>query len=508
MPPRSPTPAPHAQLRPYWRGLALCAILLAGYIAIIMALHTETAARSTAPPWYSWLRFPPTRTRLQSIFLVVPAIVFAAWVLTLRRMLGDPTLPTLPSPGTADRRSPGEGQGGGFVGQSLFDPHPCPPPAYTGRGKYIPLIAFLFVIAINATTAMMDGTLKAIWKPFDWPGSEYFSDVPAVKAIAPFLRGYIANLWHYSIHTRTHPPGAVILLYLIGRSIAPGIAVAAWCAIIITATAIIPFYLLSRRLAGRRVAILAVGLYALAPSLVIFGATSMDGIFLAPLIWSMYFLERTISERRLIHAILAGGVLSISLFFSYVTVCVVAMMLVYAILKCIQTPSQAIRIVGLLSASAAVIFASFAILYLLTGFNYLACLHMSRHYDHYAMRTFTISFGRYIDISLDNLMAFLVGVGLPVVVIWCRKTTESIHIRTDIDRFNLAAVISILVFSFVRLFTHETERVWLFFIPPAMLAAASWIAARQRDERPLLEWAMCLLFAQTWLFQLLLFTIW
>ena len=35
-----------------------------------------------------------------------------------------------PSPGT-----PGEGQGGGFVGQSTFGPHPNPPPEYQGRGK-------------------------------------------------------------------------------------------------------------------------------------------------------------------------------------------------------------------------------------------------------------------------------------------------------------------------------------------------------------------------------------
>ncbi len=39
--------------------------------------------------------------------------------------------PLLPSPGT-----PGEGQGGDFVGQAAFDPHPNPPPQYMGRGKF------------------------------------------------------------------------------------------------------------------------------------------------------------------------------------------------------------------------------------------------------------------------------------------------------------------------------------------------------------------------------------
>ena len=35
----------------------------------------------------------------------------------------------------------GEGQGGGFVGQSTFDPHPNPPPEYMGREKFSAAIA-------------------------------------------------------------------------------------------------------------------------------------------------------------------------------------------------------------------------------------------------------------------------------------------------------------------------------------------------------------------------------
>ena len=124
------------------------------------------------------------------------------------------------------------------------------------------------------------------------------------------------------------------------------------------------------------------------------------------------------------------------------------------------------------------------------------------------MQTFSVSFGRYVDISFSNLIAFLIGVGLPAIVLWGRETIESLNRRTSADRFNIALVISVLFFSFARLFTHETERVWLFFVPPALIAAASWIARRGDEEGQLLEWTMCLSFAQTWLFQLLLFTIW
>jgi 4-amino-4-deoxy-L-arabinose transferase-like glycosyltransferase len=329
-----------------------------------------------------------------------------------------------------------------------------------------------------------------------------------VKGVGSFLHGYVENLYHYSIHTRTHPPGAVLFLYFVRCVMGPGIAAAAWAAVVVTATGIIPFYLLARRLAGERVACVAIALYPIAPSLVLFGATSMDGVFLVPLLWSIYFLQRAISEGRLIDAIAAGCSLTISLLFSYVTVCIGVMMLIYAILELAENPKHLGRIAGSFVLCAILIVGLLAIIYHLTGFNYLACLGASRYYDHYSMRTFHLSFGRYVDISFSNLIAFLIGVGLPAVVLWGRETLESLHRRTSADRFNIALVISVLFFSFARLFTHETERVWLFFIPPALIAAASWIARRDDGNGRLLEWTMCLSFAQTWLFQLLLYTIW
>ena len=93
-------------------------------------------------------------------------------------------------------------------------------------------------------------------------------------------------------------------------------------------------------------------------------------------------------------------------------------------------------------------------------------------------------------------------------MLWWKQTIRSAVGRTPADRFNIAGVASVLIFSFARLFTHETERVWLFFVPVGILAAASWIARAGGMERRLLEWAMALTFMQTWLMQLLLFTMW
>ncbi len=89
-------------------------------------------------------------------------------------------------------------------------------------------------------------------------------------------------------------------------------------------------------------------------------------------------------------------------------------------------------------------------------------------------------FGRYVDISFSNLIAFLIGMGFPwsmlVVEADGRDRSKGI-LATAADRFNIAGVICVLIFSFAHFFTHETERIWLFFIPPALHRRRSWIVA-------------------------------
>lgn len=369
------------------------------------------------------------------------------------------------------------------------------------------MFGFAAVLLLNITVAMMDGSPSAIWKPFD-RGSEFFSDVPKVHGVAPFLRDYVARLPQYSVHTRTHPPGAVLFLYFVSRIFGPGIVAAAWAAVVVTATGIAPFYLLARRLIGDEAALRAIALYPLTPSLVLFGATSMDGVILVPLLWSIYFLHRTIIDGRWSDTIAAAISLGIGLMFSYVTVCIGMLTLIHAIFESANRPARLPRIAALLALCAILTAALICVLYPLTGFNYLSCLRVSRFYDHYSMKTFTMSFGRYLDISFSNLIAFLIGLGLPAVILWGRETIASLKPQTEIERFNIALAASVLIFSFARLFTHETERVWLFFAPLVLISSASWIARQKQSDGKLLEWAIWLSFAQTWLFQIFLYTIW
>jgi Dolichyl-phosphate-mannose-protein mannosyltransferase len=440
------------ELGPYWRGVGICLAILAIYIAAIFFLHTETAMRTTAPPWYSWLRRPPR----PSVYLLFPFIVFAGWMKFVRHIL--------------DRQ--------------------------INTGVLL-AVAVTATFAMNVTTALMDGSPQAIWKPFDRPGAEYFADVASIHNVGSFLRGFVGNPG-LSIHSRTHPPGGALLLYFISRLFGPSIRTAAWSAVVITATGVIPFFFLARSLVSNRAAKIAVAMYVLTPSLVIFGATSMDGVFLASLLWSMYFIQRVVAKPGILNSLLAGLSLSISFFFTYATICIVTLMAIYAVF---ESPHSAAKW-RCLAVCAITTVLLFACVDSTTGFNYLACLGASRRYDHYLMGTSSMSLGRYLDISLSNLFAFLIGVGFPIIVLWWN---QSIRGPRASHAFNLAGITCVVLFSFAHLFTHETERIWMFLIPVALLSAALWID-RQRGR--LLQWTMALLFIQTWLIQMFLYTMW
>ncbi len=64
--------------------------------------------------------------------------------------------------------------------------------------------------------ALVDGG-NGFASPIDSP-TEYLRDVPAVGSHpGHFLQTFTANAPHYSIATRTHPPGPVLLLWLLGK---------------------------------------------------------------------------------------------------------------------------------------------------------------------------------------------------------------------------------------------------------------------------------------------------
>ena len=152
-----------------------------------------------------------------------------------------------------------------------------------------------FVLLVNLTTAMMDAGVKSITWPFSMTGKEYFGDAAHLRNPMQLLKDY--PTMHLSHHAMTHPPGGVLFLWVVRKIAGEGLMTASLAAIVMTALTIIPAAMLARRFLSPAALSIFIGLYVLTPNLVLFGATSMDGVFAFFLICTAYFFFATTGAR-------------------------------------------------------------------------------------------------------------------------------------------------------------------------------------------------------------------
>jgi hypothetical protein len=90
------------------------------------------------------------------------------------------------------------------------------------------------------------------------------------------------------------------------------------------------------------------------------------------------------------------------------------------------------------------------------------------------------SLGRYLNLSVANLAAFLIGVGIPLTTAWLRETLAVVRRRLSggpADAFVAAYSVSLVLIAFSTLFTLEVERIWLFMVPFVAVATARHVVA-------------------------------
>jgi hypothetical protein len=121
----------------------------------------------------------------------------------------------------------------------------------------------------------------------------------------------------------------------------------------------------------------------------------------------------------------------------------------------------------------------------------------------------------WVDVSFANCIAFLIGTGLITTTLWLSAMGASIRqiiLRDAANHvFEMAMFVAIVVISFSRLFTLETERIWIFLMPLLIAPAANQLLRISRSHLTLViqtAGVLLMLIAQTWVCQLVLNTWW
>lgn len=380
------------------------------------------------------------------------------------------------------------------------------------------VVSILSFLVIGISVAMIDGYrevdgqhILAFLEPYTRTSLEYYGDVPKVDAVGfqSFLRDYAKpELFQtLSLHSQTHPPGGILFLWMASKCFGYNLLAASLASICFTSLAVIPIYWLAKDLYGDMVGRYATALFLIMPNFVMFTTTSMDGPFSVFPIVSIYLFYKAASARSTVYAVLTGIALGFGMFMTFSTVFIGLFFGVVTLLTLMMDRKRFKGMLTITLISGAAFAGFYLLMYVLTGFNLLEVLLAAIEKDENLMGTGYESITRYFHVSIANLFAFLIGIGIPMTIVWMKQIPGMFRRR---DIYAISYFVSLLVIAFSTLYTMEVERIWIFMAPFVVIPVAKHLRElcdNQQSVSPF-YWVAGLLYLQLILFEVTLYTYW
>ena len=382
------------------------------------------------------------------------------------------------------------------------------------------LISIGFFLAISISVAMIDGYrevngqhLPAFQEPYTRTNYEYYGDVPKVDQVGlrSFMRDYAKPELFSTLsgHAQTHPPGGILFLWIVSKLFGYNLLAASLGSVVFTSLTVIPIYLLAKELYGESIGRYALALFLITPNLVMFTGTSMDGPFsLFPILSLYLFYKGRGSERTGRYGVLTGISLSCGMLMTYSTVFIGLFFSIILLLTLILDRGRFRYTLTLLLIAGVTFIVFYLLIFLSTGFNLFESLQSSIRKDSARLGTGYETIELYLHLSVGNLFAFLIGIGIPMTAVWLRQIVRTIRDGwrgVPIDIYVIGYLISLLVISFSALYTMEVERIWIFMAPFVLIPAAKYLSQRGIAD---FYWVAGLLCLQLVLFEVTLYTYW
>ena len=382
------------------------------------------------------------------------------------------------------------------------------------------LISIGCFLAISISVAMIDGyrevggeQLLAFQEPYTRARYEYYGDVPKVNQVGllSFIRNYAKPELFSTLsgHAQTHPPGGVLFLWIISKLFGYNLWAASLGTVVFTSVTVIPIYLLAKELHGELIGRYALALFLITPNFVMFTGTSMDGPFsVFPILGLYLFYKGRCSERAILYGFLTGISLGCGLLMTYSTVFIGLFFSSVMMLTLILDRRRCKGMLLLFLVAGVTCIAFYLLMFLFTGFNLIEALQASIMKDKAALGTGYETIGLYFHLSIGNLFAFLIGVGIPMTTVWFRQIVCTVRDKQrgePIDIYVVGYLVSLLVIAFSALYTMEVERIWIFMAPFIVIPVAKHLSQRDITD---FYWVVGLSCLQLVLFEVALYTYW
>lgn len=377
---------------------------------------------------------------------------------------------------------------------------------------------FLQWAAVRVTH--VDVFAEVMRRTYAWKTGGYWTVGAGVTDVADFIGGYVARAASYPVHQMRHPPG-LSLIFWIGTKLfeampGPANAIAGWLATtscqslvrvdvpaaqmaagafgavveILAAMAVAaPLYALVRRTVGERAAAIAVLAYTLTPGFGIWVSQFDRGLALfTPLI--LLLCERFVQSRRVVWMLAAGTTLSFATFLTFGAAPIGLIAAVYTVVRMTwdelrgeagATASGRMGeflpvLLDLVRGGAAALLGTALIwcaAYVWTGLNVFTL------YD--------VIFDSHLGIEFPfwpfvvwHPWDMLTMAGLPIVAAALLSVFGgSASARGKKISFASAFIVPLVILSALHVARGETGRVWLYFVPAVVAAAAALLHERK-----------------------------
>jgi len=348
------------------------------------------------------------------------------------------------------------------------------------------------------------------------PGvTSYYNDAEHITEVTTFLKTYTQNIPSFGMHSQTHPPGPILFFYYIktaAEHILPNFnpaTVAGFAIVLMSSLTILPLYFFVRLISSEKAAVISILLYSIVPSVVLF-TPEFDQVY--PLFLMLILLTYLLGmkSKNYLYFLLSGLILAVSLFFSFLYISVPIMLLILCG-----------ALYPLRSSIAPVFYRLknfvFSNLILIAGFilpNLIyALLFKSNIYSIYqGTMTFhqkflaTTTYQTWVFFNLYDFAIFL-GVPLALILIFAlgKEIFNWINRRGADVAFWLFAL-TILILDLTGKNRGEVARIWIFLVPLAVAAVASYIT-KSKNPRFLFLFVIAIVLLQLIVFKKFVLTL-
>lgn len=347
------------------------------------------------------------------------------------------------------------------------------------RRREVVIVGFALVCLSNLIQGWAEGIAAPVayearagkFIPVSTAGEQYYHDALTITDPLEFVRQYTSVQMGLHQHSRTHPPGAVLLLYTLNRVFKAPWAIA--LALAALAVALSGWFLhaltvcVFRLNAGPFVTFL----YLLSPVVQIYYLAAIDGVITGLLLAGVYFFLRP-GTRAAAAAVLC---LWLSSFLTFMSVFVLPIIAGFELVRK-ATLRRTLAIVG----SVALIYVA---IYAFLDYNYWASFRLVARYEnpegfHAFVRPLS-----YISTRLEDVGEIVLFFGPYLGALAVRRIRQS-SIRTDADLlFALAVATLLAIFLSGAYRTGETARGCLYVFPYLMLPVAAYLSERHTSLR-------------------------